>query len=391
MIKVLWLASWYPNAMNPLTGDFIKRQAEAVSSIIPVSVVFAGKYPDGIIPTNILHSGSDDRKYEKLEEHILYYTAKSSLKVFNKWKAAMAYFKIHLKFIQGLQKKNELPDLVHVHVAMKAGLIALYIKWKYKIPYILTEHWTGYYSDANDSLKKKSLLYRYFTRRIINNAIRFLPVSEDLGHYINKNWTPVSFQKIPNVVNTDLFYPSIKNIQSTFRFIHVSSLIDQKNPKGIVRSFIELRKQNFDAELVMAGPVSVDLLDYISRNNSEKRIQCTGTISYEQVSMEIRKASALILFSFYENMPCVILEALCAGIPVISTRVGGVPEVISNHNGILIEAGNEIELLEAMKKMMLNFSRFDRDQISRLATNQFSYQTIGQQITNVYRSALTGK
>src|ERR1700709_818793 len=134
MKKLLWLASWYPNAMNPFTGDFIKRQAEAVASFSPVSLVFVGKYPKATVPSNILPS--DKLKNKNLEEHVLYYTAAGSFKVFGKLKAAYAYFSMHLKVIRGLRNKNELPDLVHVHVAMKAGLIALYIKWRYNIPYI---------------------------------------------------------------------------------------------------------------------------------------------------------------------------------------------------------------------------------------------------------------
>ena len=389
MKKLLWLASWYPNAMNPFTGDFIKRQAEAVASFYPVSIVFVGKYPKTIIPTNLLPL--NNLKNQKLEEHILYYTTAGSFKVFGKLKAAYAYFNMHLKFIRGLRNKNELPDLVHVHVAMKAGLIALYIKWRYNIPYILTEHWTGYYIEAKDSLFNKSILTRYFTRKILNNAVRFLPVSEDLGQYINKNWAPVTYQKIPNVVNTDLFYPSSKSSETPFRFIHISSLIDQKNPMGIIRSFIALRNQNFQAELLLAGPLTIELINYINQFDAGIGIICTGEISYEQVSVELRKSSSLILFSFYENMPCVILEALCTGVPVISTRVGGIPEVIHDENGILIQPGNEIELQEAMKQMITNFSKFDREEISRKAREQFSYETIGQQIINVYQSVLQDK
>ena len=51
-----------------------------------------------------------------------------------------------------------LPDLVHVQVALKAGLIALYLKWKYRIPYVLTEHWSGYYPEAQRTAYIKNLI-----------------------------------------------------------------------------------------------------------------------------------------------------------------------------------------------------------------------------------------
>ncbi len=67
--------------------------------------------------------------------------------MFSKIRSLYTYFKKHAEFIKRLRKRDELPDLVHVQVAMKAGLVALYLKWKYKIPYVLTEHWSGYYEE----------------------------------------------------------------------------------------------------------------------------------------------------------------------------------------------------------------------------------------------------
>jgi glycosyltransferase involved in cell wall biosynthesis len=94
------------------------------------------------------------------------------------------------------------------------------------------------------------------------------------------------------------------------------------------------------------------------------------------------------MFSFYENMPCVVLEALCTGIPVIATTVGGIPEIIGKENGILINPGKERELLNAMKEMIRNYHLYDADFISRQATEQFSYEVVGKEISDIYQSVL---
>ena len=117
---------------------------------------------------------------------------------------------------------------------------------------------------------------------------------------------------------------------------------------------------------------------------STGRVITTGEISYEQVGMELRKADALVMFSMYENMPCVILEALCTGIPVIASEVGGIKEVINPENGILVEAGKEEMLFEAMKEMILKYTLYEKAFISRKATQEFSYETIGKQIVEIY-------
>ena len=208
MKNILWLTSWYPNSTDPFNGDFIKREAEAVAIYQPLKILYVVKNH-----RKTLHEGNDypdvHNLSQNLDEHILYYSsAGDDRSVSARFNSLRTYFSRNLEFIKHLRRKGELPDLIHVQVALKAGLIALYLKWKYRIPYILTEHWSGYYPVSADSLYKKSYLTRFATRLIIKNAVRFLPVSENLGKEIYNHWSPVSFQKIPNVVNTDLFYPS---------------------------------------------------------------------------------------------------------------------------------------------------------------------------------------
>lgn len=392
MRNILWLTSWYPNSTDPFNGDFIKREAEAVSVYQPLKILYVVKNQRKSHP-----AGNDypdtHTSYQNLEEHILYYSSVGNERSFlSRFNSLKAYFSRNLEFIKHLRKKNELPDLVHVQVALKAGLIALYLKWRHGIPYVLTEHWTGYYPDSRDSLYKKSYLMRSVTRLIIKNASRFLPVSEDLGKEISKNWTPVSFQKIPNVVNTNLFYRSENAQSAVFRFIHISSLQYQKNPEGIIRAFIELLKQNIPAELELVGPVSPSLNEFIKASGLRPdQLHCTGEIPYDQVAVELRKSSSLVMFSFYENLPCAILEALCCGLPIIATKVGGIPEIIRNENGILINVGKETELLNAMKEMIRNYNSYDHGQISREATELYSYEAIGKKIVDIYRSVSKNK
>ena len=392
MRNILWLTSWYPNSTDPFNGDFIKREAEAVSIYQPLKILYVVKnHRKSLLAENDYSDVHSQNK--NLEEHILYYSSiGNDHSVLSRFNSLKNYFRRHLEFIKQLRKNNDMPDLVHVQVALKAGLIAVYLKWRHGIPYVLTEHWSGYYPVSRDSLYKKSYISRFVTRLIIKNAARFLPVSEDLGNEISKHWIPVSFQKIPNVVNTDLFYPSEYAPSTIFRFIHISSLQYPKNPEGIIKAFIELLRQGIPAELELVGPLNPSLIEFIKASGLRPdQLHCTGEIPYDQVAVELRKSSSLVMFSFYENMPCAILEALCSGIPVIATKVGGIPEIISKENGILIKVGKETELLDAMKEMILNYHMYDRRKISHEAREQFSYEVIGKKIADAYHSVLEKK
>lgn len=388
--NILWLTSWYPNESDPYSGDFIKRQAEAAAIYQTLKIVYVGKYAPNF------YEGRSEIKMagiakDNLKENVLYYpdTGKSN-NIFSKIRSLSRYFRKHKEFIGQLRENKEMPDLVHVHIAMKAGLIALYLNWKYKIPYVLTEHWSGYYQQSKDSLFKKSIFEQYLTKLILKKARLLLPVSQALGIQIDKYWMKVPFRKISNVVDTRLFYTAGYKTPGSFRFIHVSSLLYPKNPEGIVSAFSEMLRQKLNVELVLVGPVNSSLNKFISQQDiAPGKIISTGEITYEQVGIEMRKADALVLFSDYENMPCVILEALCTGIPVIATRVGGIPEVVSEENGILINPGDKTELLQAMTRMTLDISLFDKNKISQQAADLFSYETIGKKIKVVYDSLLT--
>jgi glycosyltransferase involved in cell wall biosynthesis len=84
----------------------------------------------------------------------------------------------------------------------------------------------------------------------------------------------------------------------------------------------------------------------------------------------------------------VILEALCCGLPVISSCVGGIPEVIDGENGILVESGNIPDLANAMIQMIENYAEYNRKLIAEKAIAFFNYNTVGKQYSDIYNIVL---
>jgi len=104
----------------------------------------------------------------------------------------------------------------------------------------------------------------------------------------------------------------------------------------------------------------------------------------------MKMASALVLFSRYENLPCVIIEALCCGLPIVATNVGGIKELVNLKNGKLVQSENEEELIRAMVCMIDEYNNFDKEQISLDARERFNYSTIGKQFHQLYQQVLPG-
>ncbi|HVY73748.1 MAG TPA: glycosyltransferase [Puia sp.] len=389
MSRILWLASWYPNKTDPYTGDFIRRQAIAVSAFHETILIFVTKY---------INTGRSQPDYElppvdgnyHLKEHLSYYReTESVIPFYSALHSLLQYFKAHLRLFRELKLQENLPEIVHVQVAMKAGLIAWYLKRKYGIPFVITEHWSGYVDNGPDPLKSKSFLFRFLLKKILREAACFLPVSENLRDAVQQKAPGLKTRIIPNVVDTSLFNEDDHSNPQRFRFIHVSSIHPLKNVDSILSAFERLIESGIKADLVIVGPAPSELQHRVAGNPRLKdQVYFTGEVSYEEVAAELKKSDAFVLFSKTENLPCVILEALCCGIPVISTRVGGIASIVDSSNGLLVEPSNEQALTSAMATMISTYSQYDKKQISRKSQALFSYQTVGQEISQVYAGLL---
>jgi glycosyltransferase involved in cell wall biosynthesis len=101
----------------------------------------------------------------------------------------------------------------------------------------------------------------------------------------------------------------------------------------------------------------------------------------------MQKANCLVMFSRDENFPCVIVEALCCGLPVISSDAGGCAEAIHIGNGIVVHSGNEDELLDAVKYMLNNYPRYTRKDIAEEAAALYGNERIASDFIEFYRNA----
>jgi len=376
------LPSWYPSRLDAFTGDFIQRHAKALSMFTPVHVVFFVRDKKKSITNSIK---IEENCSGNLSETIIYFACKDyGFRFIDKLIAMRKYRSVYKQYF--LQLQPNLFRSVHVHVPYKAGLIALWLKKKYHLEYYVTEHWVGYDRTNADNFFSRSPAFRYITKKILSNANVVTSVSEDLARKLTSVAKGIKTILIPNVVNEQLFYLEPSGAK-TFRFVHyVSSWKGQKNTEGLLRVLSKLRNVKDDWECIMYGPAENELLELAGKQGLSEKIKFTGEVSYEKVAEIVRSASSFVSFSNYENQPCSILEALCCGLPVIATRVGGIPELINQRNGILIDPKNESELFEAMKKMIQTHASYDREEIANDARQRFSYNTVGKQLLSLYTS-----
>jgi len=135
----------------------------------------------------------------------------------------------------------------------------------------------------------------------------------------------------------------------------VGRLSAQKGQLMLVEAFADAIAQGVDADLVLAGDGDMrgPIEALVAARGIESRVRITGWISGEQVRREILSARALVLPSFAEGLPMVIMEAFALGRPVLSTYIAGIPElVVDGDNGWLVPSGSKTAVVEGIRRVM---------------------------------------
>ena len=384
-MNVLWLVSWYPNKLNPYEGDFIQRHAVAVSSFCKVTVIYVSQAGENFDTTQNSHI---QKQNENLCEKIYFFAfKKTGVKLLDKIIYNLKFYKTYKKILSEHIHESGRPGLIHVHVPIKAGLLARWVKKKWNIPYIVSEQSSWYNNKYQDSFDNKSSRYKQNTRNVFKSANAITNVSATIGQVLQKLFDLKEVKTIHNTVDVSLFKYTNRSLKK-IRFIHVSTLTHQKNVEGILQATKLLSEKYNNFELVIVGPITSEQIMLINRLGISSHVTYTGEIPYSEVAVQMQDSSAFILFSRHENFPCVIIEALCSGLPCIASNVGGVAEAITDDNGILVDSENETHLSEAMAKMLVEYSKYDRAMIADDAKRRYSYATIGEHFFNLYKSIL---
>lgn len=384
---ILFLARWYPNRYDPMPGLFIRRHAQSLALKRNVAVIY-------------LHP-TDDPKLQKMEtvvqksqrllEVLVYYPQKNRTNgLIAKFLSAFSFVRAMRYATKRLRNEGFYPDFIHVHVLTRLAVFALYYRIFKGIPYGITEHWSRYLPLRNEFGGRLRVM---LTRLAVKHSTFVTTVTHNLAEAMQKHrlHNP-RYVILPNVVDTHLFRPEITRIERPFTFVHVSCFEDRsKNTSGLLRSIAHLAENRQDFRFVLVGEGQDEAA--MHRLADELRLQpptvvFTGLLEADALSTQMCQSDALVLFSNYENLPVVIPEAFACGLPVIATRVGGIPEVINEQNGILVDARDEDALTAAMEKMISEAERYDKSSIRKSVETTNSMEAVSDFLCTLYDKAI---
>lgn len=370
-MKILFLTQWYPHRYDAMAGLFVRKHAAAVARQgHDVCVLYF--HPDGQVRgTEIIEQQTDD-----ITEIYVYHSCSTG--------------KAMRKGYQVLLQNWGLPDVCQVNVLSKNAIFARYLQLRHHVPYILLEHWTGYLS-ANGAYMQNSKIKRIIMEHLAAHASCIMPVSrllirsmQDCGIH-NKQWLTMR-----NVVDDFFFTPAEPQApHTTFQWLHVSCFSEKaKNICGILRAFktLSMQHQNIRLDIIGTGQ------DYEADKHLADELGLTDTVVFfhgeqtpEQVHQAMLKADAFVLFSRYENAPVVLSECLAVGLPIVTSNVGGIADMVDKKAGLLVPSEDEQALTEALSYMMEHLEQFNKKEIQKLG-QVYTYEAVGRQLSDIYAS-----
>lgn len=291
------------------------------------------------------------------------------------------YIKMADKLYKEYIKEFGIPDIIHAHNFLYAGIIAKFIKDEYGVNYIVTEHSSSFVRNKLSSGKIKSI------ENVAKNALKVTAVSSSFNNIL-KEYTKTNIDLLPNIVDDSFFQKKFQNkISKNFIFLHIASLDKNKNQELLIKSFEKIAKLNHNVYLNIAGSgyMKKYLESLVKKLDIQKQVNFLGRISQEKVRDEMMKSNCFVLSSNFETFGVVLIEALACGLPLIATECGGPKDIVNKQNGILIKTNNQLELKKAMLYMYENSYKYDREKLRNGAKEKFGEKTFIENVIKYYK------
>ncbi len=177
---------------------------------------------------------------------------------------------------------------------------------------------------------------------------------------------------------------SVSSSPSTDYYCYVGRLSSEKGVDLLMKTASGM--PDFKLKIIGTGPLEENL----TSGNNNKHVEFLGYKTGEELMSIISGSKFIIVPSnWFENNPLTIIEALCMGVPVLGSNIGGIPElVIPGVNGLLFEPGNEAEMAEKISYLWHHQEKFNRLEISRDAILKYSSGTYYEALIRLYDSLM---
>jgi colanic acid/amylovoran biosynthesis glycosyltransferase len=270
----------------------------------------------------------------------------------DEWGRRTDFLRLYQAVYVGLRLQDLGIDHIHAHFAGMAARTAFWIAKFFPITFSLTAHANDIFAPRNFEIGLDKLV----------QAARVIITETDYSEKFLRERFPERADRIHRIYNgLDLSEFGRANFSSDPPLIvSIGRLIAKKGFTDLIRACALLveRGRPFRCEIFGEGPLESQLRGQIAELELQELVQLPGPKPQHEVRERLASADVFVLPSVPEadggmdNLPTVIMEAMATGLPVVSTRIGGIPEmVVENETGFLVSPGDVVVLADAIEKV----------------------------------------
>lgn len=353
-IRLLIITNLFPNPQDPLRGVFVAHMVERLRKRCDITVISPLPWFPNILILNKLKQwqGFSLVPKEAVRNGMQVYYPKFFAVPKMGFLHSFFIFLSICSLVKSLKKQGKV-DLINAHWVFPDGVAASWVARLLKIPFVISAH------GCDINLYSSFKLRRFQIIRALKNSDKITVVSNAQKLKIRDFGLPdEKTVVIKNGVEFDSFNLKDK-LHCRQRFgldkdikviLFVGQIIEVKGITYLFDAIIQLKSRydNFKVFLIGDGNLKKKFEDVVSKNGLREKVVFLGQKSREEIPYWFGLSDVLCLPSIREGCPTVVLESLASGRPVVASRVGGIPELINESNGILFEPRNSDSLSKAL-------------------------------------------
>jgi colanic acid/amylovoran biosynthesis glycosyltransferase len=275
----------------------------------------------------------------------------------DEWGRRTDFLRLYQAVYVGLRLQEMGIGHVHAHFMGMAARTAFWIHKFFPLTFSFTAH-------ANDIFAPRN--FEVGLDKLVDTARVIVTVSDYAKKFLQERF-PERADRIRRIYNgLNLAEFGRADFSSAPPLIlAVGRLIAKKGFADLIGAcgLIAERGKSFQCEIIGEGPLENELRGQIERLNLQNRVVLPGAKPQREVRQRLAAANVFVLPSVIDpeggmdNLPTVIMEAMATGLPIVSTKIGGIPEmVVENETGFLLRPGDAVALADAIEKVISNLS-----------------------------------
>ena len=280
---------------------------------------------------------------------------------------------------------NFKPEKVVAFFGIPSGIIAYWMKKRYRLPYVISLRG----GDVPGFFVKKLRFYHYLTRPVIKSvwkeAEHVIANSNRLYELAKQTDPNTRISVIPNGVDTDKYKPICgKHTENAkIKIVTVGRLSEQKGLRAILKACYILNQNGlqgkFTLEIVGDGPSRRMLEELSSDLCLQDVVSFSGWIPREQITARYNAADIFVLSSLDEGMSNALLEAMATGLPVVASDFAGDNLLVNDVNALVVPVNNDQLLSIALKQLILDKDLREKlGQKGMMITKEYSWENVAR-------------